>query len=443
MTGIAHIASVYQILSQHQILSQQKRNQSIQIIESQQDDFQKNPSQEQKIASHALARVEDNGDLKLTPTRSFVYVSIDALGVIRQICQIARPAIAVISAPFTLIPAGVMYVYSGIFWTVPDAQAAHEASKKRVEVAQSFKNPASETAKRSELIDLLGVINQKLFIAMGLGQLLLGAFLLFTKEALQTFGPQAIQLAVLGAKALFKCIQVIAGMLGVIYIIRGIVQTGRAILMYYRLCQFRNELKNVHNNNIMDLIHAKQKEFFGEEGDTTFDPTHLAFLKDFLVERVGQEVAFQLMDKVIAECNWGKQIEGMTSAQKTESLGKDFDEHIQQSKTNSTGRKELTSDDINQAIFTEKYKAAVSMFIGVSMVIGGILSVLVAVGTSGLSAATIALVNAVFMFCVDGPFITSDSPMLFNFFRDMFYSSLGSKEEIKLQRTPIPTTNAS
>lgn len=77
---------------------------------------------------------------------------------------------------------------------------------------------------------------------------------------------------------------------------------------------------------------------------------------------------------------------------------------------------------VNKGIYTEKLKQYLSMLIGWSMIIGGILAIIgVSVASGGIAPIVIGLVSAVFFLLLESAFVSYDTSKAFEWIRDKLY----------------------
>ncbi len=391
----------------------------------------------EKVNSTAQNTIQkSNGDMVLTPLREFIYaVVIDITGgvtrqtftIINDVITLASkvhatilPVIACVAIPISLLVSGIGCLVTGLAWTLPDS--CDDLAKAEWELAsdpQAIKLKAPEeslmipdeaeenesklTIKKLELagtvteakeaveIARLGVVNQYFYTQMGAFQIAAAGVAFAGPEVAHVFhyAPALTGHAASAATA------TTAIALGAVYLARGAFMLYQSGKSYKKVDKFENELKDKKTlNKVLDFM--KESEKLGSS---------------YLNRRVNESCLIEKESDRLTLRYTATGIERIIKGEKTTTT-----EYA------NSDEKRIYLERVSKGIYTEKLKHKVRMTIAAAMIIGGVLTiVLAAISGVGLAAIGISLAAAIFFFLMESVYSTYDSSFVFQKLRDFFY----------------------
>jgi hypothetical protein len=391
---------------------------------------------------------KSNGDMVLTPLREFIYaVVIDITGgvtrqtftIINDVITLASkvhatilPVIACVAIPVSLLVSGIGCLVTGLAWTLPDscddlAKAEWELASdpqaiKLKNLKEMLKAPNEslmivDDAEKNELtpaieelelagtvteakeaveIARLGVVNHYFYTLMGAFQIASAGVAFASSKVAHVFhyAPALTGHAASAAAA------TTAIALGIVYALRGAFMLFQSVKSYKKVDEFENELKGKKTlNKVLKFMKKKESEVLGSSYLNRRVDTSC------LIEKKNEFVTFRYTTTGI------------------EQIIKDGEKEI------ITKIKYKTAEDkfsylerVSKGIYSEKFKHKIRMTIAAAMILGGVLTiVLAAISGVGLAAIGISLAAAIFFFLMESVYSTYDSSFVFQKLRDFFY----------------------
>ena len=384
---------------------------------------------------------KSNGDMVLTPLREFIYaVVIDITGgvtrqtftIINDVITLASkvhatilPVIACVAIPISLLVSGIGCLVTGLAWTLPDS--CDDLAKAEWELAsdpQAIKLKAPEeslmipdeaeenesklTIKKLELagtvteakeaveIARLGVVNQYFYTQMGAFQIAAAGVAFAGPEVAHVFhyAPALTGHAASAAAA------TTAIALGIVYALRGAFMLFQSVKSYKKVDEFENKLKGKKTlNKVLKFMKKKESEVLGSSYLNRRVDTSC------LIEKKNEFVTFRYTTTGI------------------EQIIKDGEKEIITKMKYKTDKDKFSYlNRVSKGIYSEKFKHKIRMTIAAAMILGGVLTiVLAAISGVGLAAIGISLAAAIFFFLMESVYSTYDSSFVFQKLRDFFY----------------------
>lgn len=358
------------------------------------------PQEENRVPVVAQETLKNNGDFILTPERTVLYVSIDAVGFPRQACTAAAAAASLAHAsaasaasasagaavPLGLLITGPLCIFAALVWTLPDACTALEkvndelrnaqfsaSAELKIGTVSAKTKEAIIEAQKAARVGKLGIANNVMFLNMGIAQTNLGVVTMLADPVAKTFHYSAALTGAAGNTAILA-----SGIaLGAIYALRGGFMLARAVNSY----NVANEFHQNYKSKLTDGVDAAM-EFMKEE--EARGPVYMDRRVDSscLINEQGNKLT-------ATSINPGEKID-----------------YLQR---------------VDKGIYTEVLKHKMSIIIAVAMILGGILAIASAVLTAGIVPIIIGLVSAVFFMSMEYLFLTYDSSAIFERLRDRLY----------------------
>lgn len=351
-------------------------------------------------------KVKDNGDISITPAVERFFCFLDGVGGVRQaafavaasatlVSSVAAPVIAAIAtaaASVGLLFSGVFTMATVVTITIPYTRSSLKKAQEELRKVQSTAkdtDPKVKSAKQMVTIRKLGLASQSILFVMTAVQCASGVVYMLGSAAASLMHYSAV---LTGASAALAGI-VTNVALGAIYTFRGTVMIYKACLALSMVSSFKKDFKNCKD------LHDK-----------------MAFLQS---EEVGGEAYMQ--PRVDASCLEKTLADGrvctMTAA------GYKFEDGSVEQYSNDTERQEYVQR-VEKGIFSEQLKQMVYAAVGVSMIIGGVLTLAVTALTHGLAPIAISLASAVFFMLAEFIFLSHDSPQFLDCVRDRLFGPI-------------------
>lgn len=374
------------------------------------------------------ASIKNNGETSLTNTIIATGCLIDTIGGVRQVgfatsasAQLASSvgvsAIASSAASVGLLCTGPLSMAFSSLCTIPDArsyvikaqkeldEATSAAQRKSMEVhEESSENdsllhaqtkrkavesdPRVKSARQVLTIKKIGVASQVFLFAMGAMQTASGIVDMLGSSVASVFHYSPV---LTGAAAATATVVTTIG-LGVIYLIRGGTMIARAFKAHSIIRNFDKEFK-AQSTIDAKIEFLKAQEIHGSTYmSARLDSSCLETTKE------GQKCVmtahgFKFEDGRVVEYNESEKVDYLQAVEK--------------------------------GIFTEKLKHVLCGLIGVSMIIGGVLTLALTVISHGMAPIAISMASAIFFMASEYIFLTYDAPGIFDKMRDwLFVSSI-------------------
>lgn len=314
-----------------------------------------------------------NADFVLTPEREATYIAIDAAGGVIQlgsgnkaVTELAGGVSMIskvidVANPILSLIAGAAVVYTAINWTIPDAWDALQEAYKVTSDAEVL-----TSAK-------LGLVNHVFYGTAGAARMGVGSV-----------GLASLSPALTGGAATLA--QTVTSMFfGGVYAARGLAVLYRAQMNLRAVHQFYSEFRDIQSIDgrieFMQEAEAKGEAYLNRRMDASCMQAP---------EGTYTAKGLKVGDKIIA----------YTEGQKKEYIKR-----------------------VDKAIYTERLKHIISLIISLTMILGGIATILAAtVFTGGLALFILTLVSAVFFSGMEYIFMVYDSSKLFQKLRDKLYT---------------------
>lgn len=362
------------------------------------------------------SQLHNNGENTLSGGGVAVGCLIDAVGGVRQVgfataasaslaSSVAAPAIIAIATAagsLGLLASGALSMGFTATATIPDAstkvdEANLEFNKARLQARQDHPNygKANDKIKPSEIqnhprvksaeqlvnIRKIGVVNQTTLFAMGLIQSACGVVYMLSSQAASVFHYSAILTGTTAVLA--SAVTNVA--LGAIYLFRGSMMIDRSRLALSLVGEFRKELQS--KTSLEEKIKfLNTAESYGETYmDARVDASCLK-TKNNGLPCIMTAHGFKFPD--------GKMLPY---------IGNEKNEYLAR---------------IEKGIFSEQLKHRLYATVGVTMIIGGILTLALTALTHGIAPIAISLGSAIFFMLAENIFFSFDTPQIFNWLRD-------------------------
>ncbi len=338
-----------------------------------------------------IEEIPSNAEGKLPNGLIRAALAIDTVGGVRQVAAATSAILGLAGkaasscflgglVPLALLFTGPATTALALKYAIPDGKEQLAQAQEDVRKATEYLNQPLELtkfgmgvdalheAKRVLKIAKLGMVNQTLLAAMGVGQTATAVVdLLSTPPVFFHYAP-----VITGMAAKVATLATTVG-LSAIYFLRGATMVYRA----------KENLKAI--NAFSKELHANKSV-----------PEAIEFMKK--MEALGPDYLKRRMD---VSC-----LEGMTaSGCKTAEEQKEYLKRV------------------DKAIYSQGLKHKVAMCIGFAMIIGAVLSIIAAnLASGGVPLLAVSLGSAIFFLCVEVPFLVYDSPKFFTMYRDFFYA---------------------
>ena len=389
---------------------------------------------------------------KRDATQETLYVLVDAAGFTRNIvnasdsaAKIFGPAItaavigvaAAVFVPFSLMFGGAITIGSAVRDDVPKALSAHLVAHIKLTQATETQKRITQITQRNEIIaeilarvpesiglDALGIplleepmdqnldsinrlarnaqegltvarlttANASLYLTMGFGLLASGIIDMMSAPTAHVLG--------YAAAATVTAVNAAMAALGLVYLIRGPIVVWRALYNLSYLNAFDREFRGYLDG----IANAKNRE----EKEKAINDT-IAF-----VENMRQEDPAALERKIGSLDNLPAFSESLTPGEKVKYL-----------------------EVVEQGIHKKKLQQKLNIMIGVAMTIGGMVNIVAAFFSGGLSVVFLSLASAIFFSLMEGIYACYDSSSTFEKLRAYCYTE--SETLLSMKTDPFTT----
>lgn len=281
----------------------------------------------------------------------------------------------------TIAAASFMYLLTGVMTTViciasliPLGLEELKNSSKELKAAVDSKiqeriKDATEALQEAKLClaNFIGAL------FMGISQIVVGAVNVCTTPLLT----KALHIPAFSSASLK--VALVAGSsygLGGVYVVRGLIQTYRAVRNLNRVNHFSDQFKNclTHENTDLD-----------------------------------RSIGFLNEKQEIGNAYWGRRVDSSCLKEKDVTVLSTDEEKIRH------------LQEVDKGIYSLQLKNRISLFVAAAMIIGGVITIVVTALTGGIAPLICALVCLVAFTCMEYVFLTSDITSLYNWLLDRTY----------------------
>jgi len=380
--------------------------------------------------------LHNNGENTLSGGGVAVGCLIDAVGGVRQVgfataasaslvSTAVAPAIAAIAtaaASVGLLASGALSMGFTATATIPDAcrsvskahqeflKAKHNTLSEDAQTPQGSpetpEDPRVKSAKQLLTIRKIGVVNQCTLFAMGAIQSACGVVYMLSSQAASVFHYSTI----LSGSSAVLASAVTNVALGAIYLFRGSMMIHRSRLALSLVGGFRRELQNIESTD-GKIKFLKTAESYGETYmDARVDSS---CLKKVLSRPADNELMNDL--------GFSKDTDIVSVTMTANGYKLEGKENLKAYETEAQKQEYLNA--IQKGIFTEQLKHKLYASVGITMIIGGILTLALTALTHGIAPIAISLGSAIFFMLAENIFFSYDTPQIFNWLRDRLHQS--------------------
>jgi hypothetical protein len=296
--------------------------------------------------------------------------------------------------PFCTLLTGPLYIVTGIPGLMESRKTAQLAEKHLQTLKRNQTDTTSETeplliklSQEEEIAQIaratfrkhtaeLGTVNWGLLLGIGVTQIALGVTALLGAETASLLGYSA---ALVGQVALVT-LQVLVAGTGAIYLARGGLMVYRALTNLELAKSLRQEIEDTFKNL---------------SEDPTDDVKNL--IKFFEMNSATKEV-----DGKNVDIYTGTSIEKIKGITSKEALV----EYLQK---------------LDKGLYSEILKQETALYIGMAMILGGVLTLIAAGFSSGISVPIISAISSAAFLCVEGIFLRYDSSDSMNKYTESKY----------------------